>query len=246
VATASTSRCGGGSPTHSQGGAKLIGRAQRKWVRPGDGLIIDLNRIGEFLHGARTDRTHIFCARDEQHAAQCWCFVGDPPEQGEVVCYGHKKEEAVAITYRPVPAPTEEKTRMKPGEARALMRQVAEALQEAERLEEKYGPDRADGTVIRFRKSYTGRVFDSITFPTLTEEARRALEEENSYLYAAVRAGGKWFLTGPSQAGLVYEWEDLLDFLDEGVAVTGVEVWPPRSTVEITNASEESTSDSPE
>jgi len=37
-----------------------------------------------------------------------------------------------------------------------------------------------------------------------------------AYLYAAIRAGGKWYLSGPTQQGQAYTYQELVAFLVGG------------------------------
>jgi hypothetical protein len=45
------------------------------------------------------------------------------------------------------------------------------------------------------------------------------------YTYCALKAGGKWYLTGPSQSGLNYDWGALLEFVIGANAKTDVKAW---------------------
>jgi hypothetical protein len=122
-------------------------------------------------------------------------------------------------------------TRMTQGERLALMKELAAAAREAERLIETYGEDHPDGTMIRFVKRFPGRTFDRANFPMIDEEVRVQLGTVTTYLYGAVRAKGKWFVTGQTQTGKTYEWEELLaDVFDTPIQVQkeDIEVFPPR------------------
>jgi hypothetical protein len=72
-----------------------------------------------------------------------------------------------------------------------LRREAARLLAEAERLDEEAKPkDRfVDGTIIRFTKVYDGRPFD----------------------YAALKAAGRWYLTGRRTVGMT--WDRLVLFI---------------------------------
>jgi len=118
--------------------------------------------------------------------------------------------------------------RMTRGEVMALARQAAKAMADLERLTEQYGEDKPPGTVIRFRKRFPSRNWDA--FPTTYAQQQVLLAAQNMpYTYAAIRAdNGKWYVTGVSKAisNEGVEWEELLDFMDEGVPAEGFEIWP--------------------
>jgi len=116
--------------------------------------------------------------------------------------------------------------KMKRSEAMALAKQLGAALDAAQKLYDKYGEDHEPGTVIRFTKQFANSSWDA--FP-LTEDRRIAMEQAMTYHYAAIRAqDGQWYVTGNSSAisNTGVEWEELIDFLDEGVPVNNLEVWP--------------------
>jgi hypothetical protein len=87
---------------------------------------------------------------------------------------------------------------------RVVDRRVAEELlkRETDRLAElklamvdRFGDDEYDdGTVVRFQKKFTA--------------------DGHPYLYAAIKAGGKWYLTGKEQSGLT--WGQFVLFLVGG------------------------------
>lgn len=74
-------------------------------------------------------------------------------------------------------------------EAEALAAVAARRLAELDRTESKYGKDRKDGAVIRFAVSQGGR----------------------SYTYAALRASGKWYLTGRDRE--LRTWDQLCTWM---------------------------------
>jgi hypothetical protein len=97
-------------------------------------------------------------------------------------------------------------------EARALMKLAAQRLAEVERLTEKYGEEpQRDGAVVRFTKHFPARRWD------ITPLSQRAATDfmPKTYVYAAIRAGAKWWTTGPKSSG-GYDWDDLLAFIDTG------------------------------
>jgi hypothetical protein len=111
--------------------------------------------------------------------------------------------------------------KMTRGEALAFAKQVAGFLAEAEALIKKYGEDHKDGTVIAFSKQFGAD--------------QRAVQEHlntitgnpvglSVYHYAGLRAGGRWYLTGPTSGAGGIEWEELLDFLDTGIPCEEVDV----------------------
>ena len=118
--------------------------------------------------------------------------------------------------------------RMTRGEVMALAKQAAKAMADLERLTEQYGEDKPPGTVIRFRKRFPFRNWDA--FPTTYERHQALVAAQNmTYTYAAIRAdNGMWYVTGVSKAisNEGVEWEELLDFMDEGVPAEGYEIWP--------------------
>jgi hypothetical protein len=91
----------------------------------------------------------------------------------------------------------------------SIAKQVARALAEADKLIAKYGDDMPDGSVIAFEKTFPARIMTA--FPPGTVNTA---PESRTYSYAAVRANGLWYTTGPrSTSG--YEWEALLDWMDD-------------------------------
>jgi hypothetical protein len=45
------------------------------------------------------------------------------------------------------------------------------------------------------------------------------------YTYMAAKINGKWYLTGPQQSGLVYNWGGLIEFVVGNNALDDIEVW---------------------
>ena len=84
-----------------------------------------------------------------------------------------------------------------------LARELNKALAEEARIEEKYGTDHEDGTVIAFRvQLMAGDIW---------------------YEYAAIRVNGMWFTTGPrSPKG--YTWEELTGWFDGAHRVSKIKV----------------------
>jgi hypothetical protein len=128
-------------------------------------------------------------------------------------------------------------------EAMGIAKEVARAMQRLPKLIETYGPDQPDGTVIRFIKTY--RVDPSWdAFPTNRSQHDKLHEmivDGREYIYVAVRAGGRWYLTGPTQTQPL-EWEELIDWLDEGEPVKLIEVWPYNLQGQIEDVPNESAS----
>ena len=90
---------------------------------------------------------------------------------------------------------------MKKSDALAKALQIALA-EEAER-EDKYGPEPGNGAIIKFNVRFSSG--------------------GTKYSYAAIRAGGLWYTTGPySPKG--YPWDELLDWLDDKYKVSGFKV----------------------
>lgn len=82
-----------------------------------------------------------------------------------------------------------------------LARELNKALAEEARIEEKYGTDHEDGTVIAFRVQF--------------------LERCAWYEYAAIRVNGTWYTTGPrSPKG--YTWEELIGWFDGAYRVSKI------------------------
>lgn len=126
-----------------------------------------------------------------------------------------------------VPKQSDEFAGMTRGQIMAMMKHLGRALEARDRLIDKYGEDREDGAVIRFVKWFPGHRPDALELlPSGSPNATMA----RKYGYAAIRLNGKWFVTGSTQRGVAYEWEELLDFLDEGGGepVDAIEVWPPQ------------------
>ena len=82
----------------------------------------------------------------------------------------------------------------------ALAAALAAALEDEARREASYGTEPGEGRVVKFRVKFrNGGV---------------------KYRYAAIRAGGLWYTTGPkSPKG--YTWDELLDWLDGVSKVSG-------------------------
>jgi len=127
---------------------------------------------------------------------------------------------------------------MKRGEAMAMMKQLSRALAEAEKLIKKYGEDPTEGTVIRFKKRLPGRnmsMFQGAIDRSVMREFE-ALSPVVAYDYAGIKASdGLWYLTGQSSTVKTngIEWEELLDWLDEGIPVENLEVWPSQAQVQL-------------
>lgn len=127
---------------------------------------------------------------------------------------------------------------MRRGEALLLAKEIAAAIKEGERLVERYGEDRPDGTVIAFTKQFAIRGAMPVRLELPYEPEDIAGDELNpadvinvmrqqlgtrTYSYAAVRAGGLWYTTGP-KAPKGFEWEELIDWLDSGYPVAEIQV----------------------
>ena len=84
-----------------------------------------------------------------------------------------------------------------------LARELNKALAEEARIEEKYGTDHEDGTVIAFRVQF--------------------MAGGNWYEYAAIRVSGAWFTTGP-RTPKAYTWEELTGWFDEAHRVSKIKV----------------------
>jgi hypothetical protein len=122
------------------------------------------------------------------------------------------------------------------GEAMVLMKNLAKVIAEGEKLIAKYGEDHTDGTVVRFVKQFP---VGGMQYPDAPQGTR-------AYFYAAIRASGKWYLTGPTNAGKVFEWEELIDWMDEGIPVDSVETWELQPKTELTEgAKSDAGADSP-
>lgn len=131
--------------------------------------------------------------------------------------------------------------RMSPGQARQLMREIKDALKEAEKLIKKYGEDSVDGAVIRFVKEFNpsyyggaqsgprpseaiGVVLTNRAPITDTAAMDKFQRSQHSFAYAAIRAHGKWFATGgASNTPQGVDWEDLLEWMADGIPVSEVE-----------------------
>lgn len=84
-----------------------------------------------------------------------------------------------------------------------LTEALIEAREREDTLEAKYGTDQEDGTVIRFKI--------------------RFLKGGTKYSYAAIRANGLWFTTGPrSPKG--YTWAELTAWFEDAHKVYGLKV----------------------
>ena len=84
-----------------------------------------------------------------------------------------------------------------------LARELNKALAEEARIEEKYGTDHEDGTVIAFRVQFAPSGI--------------------WYEYAAIRVSGAWFTTGP-RTPKAYTWEELTGWFDEAHRVSKIKV----------------------
>jgi len=60
-------------------------------------------------------------------------------------------------------------------------------------------------------------------------EKQFALPDGRKYSYMFQKAGGAWYSSGPRRPG-PYRWEELLDFLNEGVT----KVWEVQTWIDIT------------
>lgn len=150
---------------------------------------------------------------------------------------GPKKEEAKKMQ------------RMSRGEALALSKQIARALADAEKLFAKYGEDPPIGAVIRFVKHFPANAVMSAEQwqGQWGPRARAALEQQPliDYYYAGIKASnGQWYLTGESKSVKTdgIEWEELLDWLDSGIPVEKLEIWPPAGQSAIENGNREEAS----
>jgi len=76
-------------------------------------------------------------------------------------------------------------------EAEALAALAARTLARLDQIEQQYGPDGEDGSVIRFIRTIRTR----------------------TYSYAAIRAGGRWYVTG-GQSPQQLTWSELVRWLD--------------------------------
>jgi hypothetical protein len=95
--------------------------------------------------------------------------------------------------------------RMSREEALAMARLAARELARHEELHEQYGEilGLPDGSVIRFIKEHQHGRF---------------------YTYAAVRAAGRWHLTGRIHTGTRFSDDALVDFLEDGIPANHVEL----------------------
>jgi hypothetical protein len=132
--------------------------------------------------------------------------------------------------------------RMTRGQAMSLAKQIAEALEAADELIEKYGEDRTDGTVIRFVKRFPSRVMSNAEWFALWHERgvtpSQALEGPaplREYHYASIRFAGQWYLTSGRNPKIrsPLSWEELLDWMDEGIPVDKIEFWPPAGSAQL-------------
>lgn len=87
-----------------------------------------------------------------------------------------------------------------------------------------YGGDREDGTVLKFDKTLpvrgstftSGQVITAENFNALVQQAQEAAENPTrTYTYVAIRAGGRWYLSGPTQSGCgkAWDWDELTIWL---------------------------------
>jgi hypothetical protein len=80
----------------------------------------------------------------------------------------------------------------------AVLELEARRIAEENRLNELFGDDVfSNGDVITFEKKYLAR--------------------GRTYVYVALKSGGCWYLTGPQQSGLVYDWRGLCKFVLRGI-----------------------------
>jgi hypothetical protein len=100
--------------------------------------------------------------------------------------------------------------RMSADQARAIMAEAGRALAEAQALIERHGPDHENGTVIAFEKFYPAA--DGHVTLVVAGEPQPA----SSYSYAAIRARGLWYTTGP-KVTKGYPWEELLRWIDDPI-----------------------------
>lgn len=107
-------------------------------------------------------------------------------------------------------------------------RRVDAEVERRIKIMESYGEDREDGTVLKFEKALpvSATQTASLTATTMgdysvTWSPKAGLDLKRNedgdalktYSYAALRAAGKWYLTGPKAAGKAYSWQELGLFL---------------------------------
>lgn len=136
---------------------------------------------------------------------------------------------------------------MSPGQARALMREAARALEVADRLLRKYGEDGEDGSVIRFDKTFLVANSNRPASPAEIINSTFHPLIHKAYHFAAIRADGLWYTTGSSLGPQGVEWEDLLDWLSadegaQGLAVESVE-WLSRGFAKALNGPKDAPAD---
>ena len=121
--------------------------------------------------------------------------------------------------------------------AAALAKEAARALALLDELTDRYGAEPVpnvvgattaiNGTVIRFAVQYGPRVMDAFPPSVRVEELQRVTPQ--TYVYAAIRAAGLWYVTGENSPQGV-EWEELLGWIeDHATAVTRIEAWFPEN-----------------
>jgi hypothetical protein len=97
--------------------------------------------------------------------------------------------------------------------AMAMAAAAGEALAAYQALENKYGKEPVEGSVIKFTKVWQNN--------GLPQSDPRFLSREFSY--AAIRANNFWYTTGPhSPKG--YDWESLMRWMDTDVPVSDLEI----------------------
>lgn len=130
-------------------------------------------------------------------------------------------------TFAPKQAPTPRQEESKVDNIGAAIREaLVQRKVDAEvtrRLEiiDSYGDDREDGTVLKFNKvlpikgtAWTpGMVVTAAHFNELVQAAQAAEEGAKAYTYVALRAGGRWYLSGPKQADKPRTWEEFVLWL---------------------------------
>lgn len=88
----------------------------------------------------------------------------------------------------------------------AMTRQLAETEKKLQWLESFPEDDFEDGSVITFDKSYE------------SEYDYKVNDDEGKwYKYAAIKADGRWYLSGPKNGGITKDWEALVLFMSKGV-----------------------------